>query len=91
MAALLLFLAGDGMLNKSLIARNNKAMSRQTIVTETDGRGVATIILNRPEVHNAMNAAMLAEVADAIAGYEADSAVRLMVLRSRRRKLFRQR
>lgn len=55
-------------MNKSFIALNNKAMSRQTIVTKTDKRGVATIILNRPEVHNAMNGTILAELADAIAG-----------------------
>ena len=36
------------------------------------GRGVATITLRRAHVHNAINGAMLAELKDAIQGYEAD-------------------
>lgn len=37
----------------------------ETIRLETDARGVATLTLNRPERHNAMNQAMIAELAEA--------------------------
>ena len=73
---------GDGTLNKSPITRNNKAMSEQTILASVDGRGVATITLNRARVHNAMNGAMLAELEDAISGFEADPDIRILLLRA---------
>ena len=56
-------------------------MSEQTILAAVDGRGVATITLDRAQVHNAMNGAMLAGLADAITGFEADPDIRLLVLR----------
>ena len=34
-------------------------MSKASILTEIDGRGVATVTLNRPEVHNAFNEEMI--------------------------------
>jgi methylglutaconyl-CoA hydratase len=43
--------------------------------------GVATLILNRPEVHNAFNDALIAELTQAFAELAADPAVRLLVLR----------
>lgn len=52
----------------------------ETITVETDGRGVATLTLNRPEKHNAMSAQMLAELTAAAAQLGADSTVRVVVL-----------
>ncbi|MGK6314587.1 crotonase/enoyl-CoA hydratase family protein [Neorhizobium sp. DT-125] len=51
-----------------------------TLMVETDARGVATLTLDRPEKHNAMNAGMIDELADAAAGLAADEAVRVVVL-----------
>lgn len=52
----------------------------QTISVEADGRGVATLTLNRPEKHNAMSAAMLEELTDAAAALARDDTVRVVVL-----------
>ncbi len=55
-------------------------MDFETISLETDARGVATLTLNRPEKHNAMNAAMIAEISAACTQVAADDAVRVLVL-----------
>lgn len=47
---------------------------------DTDGRGVATVTLDRPEVRNAFDAALIGELADAAAALGADPAVRVVVL-----------
>ena len=52
----------------------------QSLVLETDARGVATLTLNRPDKHNAMNAVMISELADAAAKLAADEAIRVVVL-----------
>lgn len=49
------------------------------VQTEIAG-GVATVRMNRPEVHNALDDALLAELSDALATVRDDSAVRLIVL-----------
>lgn len=51
-----------------------------TISLDVDGRGVATLTLNRPEKHNAMSARMLAELTQAAAQLGSDAAVRVVVL-----------
>lgn len=51
-----------------------------TINLDVDGRGVATLTLNRPEKHNAMSARMLAELTQAAAQLGSDAAVRVVVL-----------
>ncbi|MBP1848035.1 methylglutaconyl-CoA hydratase [Rhizobium petrolearium] len=53
-----------------------------TLMLETDARGVAMLTLNRPDRHNAMNAAMITELADAATRLAADEAVRVVVLAS---------
>lgn len=45
-----------------------------------DGRGVATLTLNRPERHNALSAGLIAALAAAAARLGADPAVRVVVL-----------
>ncbi len=55
-------------------------MSFETIRIDTDARGVATLTLAREEKHNAMNAAMIAELTEAAARLAADAAVRVVVL-----------
>ncbi|MEM8577658.1 MAG: crotonase/enoyl-CoA hydratase family protein [Pseudomonadota bacterium] len=55
-------------------------MTYQTIDIQTDARGVATLTLARPEKHNALNAAMIAELTEAAATLGADPAVRVVVL-----------
>ncbi|MBW6423510.1 crotonase/enoyl-CoA hydratase family protein [Rhizobium sp. XQZ8] len=52
----------------------------ETLTLDTDARGVAILTLNRPDKHNAMNAAMIAELADAAKRLAADEAVRVVVL-----------
>lgn len=52
----------------------------ETLTIETDARGVARVTMNRPEVFNAFNEAMIAELDGAVARLVADPAVRLIVL-----------
>jgi enoyl-CoA hydratase/carnithine racemase len=51
----------------------------ETLLTALDD-GVARITLNRPEVRNALSRALIAELASALAAYEADPAARVIVL-----------
>ncbi len=53
----------------------------QTITVSTDDRGIASVTLNRPEVRNAMNARLIAEVTDAFTTLGADGGVRAVVVR----------
>ena len=51
-----------------------------TLEMRTDGRGVATVILNRPEKHNAMSAEMIAELHQTADRLGADTTVRAVVM-----------
>lgn len=55
-------------------------MTYKTILIERDARGVARLVLNRADKHNAMNADMIAELNTAAAELAADDAVRVVVL-----------
>lgn len=55
-------------------------MSSPSILLNTDGRGVATLRLNRPDVHNAFDDALIAQLGDALHHLEQDPAVRVVVL-----------
>lgn len=55
-------------------------MAYDTLLIDTDARGVATVTLNRPEKHNAMNAQMMADLADAAGALGTDPSVRVVVL-----------
>jgi len=52
----------------------------ETITLTTDARGVALLTLSRPEKHNAMNAAMIADLTAAAAKIAADPTIRVVVL-----------
>jgi len=52
----------------------------ETLTITTDGRGVATLTLNRPDKHNALSAQMIAELTQAAANLGADPDVRVVVL-----------
>jgi enoyl-CoA hydratase len=54
-------------------------MSQQHIVVETKGR-VGVIRLNRPNALNALNTAMMAEIAAAVDAFEADDGIGSMVI-----------
>ena len=51
-----------------------------TITLTTDARGVATLVLNRPEKHNALSATMIAELSEAADQLAKDDAVRVVIL-----------
>ena len=53
---------------------------KKTVLTEIDSRGVARIVLNRPEVRNAMNAAFIRDLTEAVETVGTDDNVRLVVL-----------
>lgn len=55
-------------------------MSFETIQLETDSRGIATLTLDRPRKHNAMDSRMMVEIRDAVRGLDADSSVRGVIL-----------
>jgi len=52
----------------------------ETLQIEVDARGVARLMMNRPEVFNAFNELMISELTQAIAHCAADPAVRVIVL-----------
>jgi len=51
------------------------------LLHQVDGRGVATVTLNRPALHNAFDDALIAELTSVLAAYGADEKVRAVVLR----------
>lgn len=55
-------------------------MPYSTIHTAADSRGVATVTLNRPEVHNAFNDELIAELSAALAAFAADASIRAVVI-----------
>jgi enoyl-CoA hydratase len=54
-------------------------MAHETLIYAADD-GVATITLNRPEVHNAMNAAMRRELTEVFAALRTDESVRVVLV-----------
>jgi methylglutaconyl-CoA hydratase len=56
-------------------------MTQPVVLVSTDARGVATVTLNRPEVGNAYNAAMLEALTRGLTDLAADPAVRCLVIR----------
>jgi methylglutaconyl-CoA hydratase len=57
-------------------------MTRDVVLNSVDERGVATITLNRPEVHNAYDGALIDALSTNIETLAGDPRVRLMLLRA---------
>lgn len=55
-------------------------MSESSILTHLDDYGRATLTMNRPEVHNAFNESLVADLTAALRHFDADPAVRLVML-----------
>lgn len=53
-----------------------------TILLSIDARGVARLVLNRPDKHNALNAQMIAELRAALEQIENNSSIRVVILSS---------
>ena len=60
-------------------------MGEQTVTHETDERGVARLTLDRPEVHNAFDDALIERITAALEGLAADPRVRVVVVAARGR------
>jgi methylglutaconyl-CoA hydratase len=58
-------------------------MTEPFVLTEIDGRGVATVTLNRPEVHNAFNDAVIARLSDIFGELAGQAGLRAVVLAGR--------
>ncbi|GAA6153751.1 enoyl-CoA hydratase/isomerase family protein [Pseudoteredinibacter isoporae] len=54
--------------------------NEKTLKIRTDARGVRTISLGRPEIHNAFDDSVIAELSEAFADADQDSNVRVVVL-----------
>jgi len=57
-------------------------MDQNSVITETDSRGVATIRLNRAEKHNAFDDRIIAELDNALDKFGKDPGIRVVVLAS---------
>jgi methylglutaconyl-CoA hydratase len=55
-------------------------MSEPNILADTDARGVATVTLNRPAIHNAFDDRLIADLTAALRRLAEDAAVRVVVL-----------
>jgi len=55
-------------------------MANETVLTAVSGRGVATVTLNRPEVHNAFDDALIAALIATFERLAVDPAVRIVLL-----------
>ncbi len=55
-------------------------MSQDTVLIELDDKGTARLTLNRPEIHNAFDDALIARLIEALEGFARDPKVRLVVI-----------
>ena len=55
-------------------------MSEPTVLADVDARGTARVTLNRPDVHNAMNEELISDLTQVLMEFDADPAVRFVVL-----------
>jgi methylglutaconyl-CoA hydratase len=76
--------AGAGRHNRTLLTGKRRAlvMASDIVLSSIDRDGVATITLNRPEVHNAYNGALIDALAAGLEALAGDPRVRLLVLRA---------
>ena len=66
-------------------------MTQDIVLLAIDPRGVATVTLNRPEIGNAYNAAMLEALIAGLERLASDPAVRCLVVRGARWRIIRRR
>ena len=64
------------------------ATTHELITVERNGGGVATVTLNRPDVLNALNAALLGELTAALCELEADEELRAIIITGAGEKAF---
>ena len=57
-------------------------MAKNAIIFNLDNQGIATITLNRPEIHNAFDDAIISELNLVLDKIESDSSIRVVVLRA---------
>lgn len=57
-------------------------MSGSMVLSALDGRGIATLTLNRPERHNAYDGPLIEQLTAALGALEADPGVRVLLLRA---------
>jgi len=57
-------------------------MIDNTVILTTDERGVASLTLNRPDIHNAFDDALIGQLLQALEKVESDPGIRALVLRS---------
>ncbi|MDD2853230.1 MAG: enoyl-CoA hydratase/isomerase family protein [Desulfuromonadaceae bacterium] len=57
-------------------------MSNTSIIVNIDNRGVATLTMNRPELHNAFDDTLIADLTSELHRLEADHDVRVVLLRA---------
>lgn len=62
-------------------SQNDNAMNEH-VISEVDERGVATVTLNRPEVHNAFDDVLISSLTQTFARLGADDSVRAVILAS---------
>lgn len=55
-------------------------MTTETILTTIDGRGLATLTMNRPELHNAFDDALITALTAELRRLEANESVRVVIL-----------
>lgn len=55
-------------------------MLEPKIITNIDNRGVATLTMNRPELHNAFDDSLIAELTEVLREFDEDPDVRLVIL-----------
>jgi methylglutaconyl-CoA hydratase len=55
-------------------------MSEPTILNQIDNRGVATLTMNRPELHNAFDDVLISDLTDALREFDEDPDVRVVLL-----------
>ena len=58
-------------------------MSNEPILTDIDARGIASLILNRPDVHNAFDDVLIARLSEALDELAADEHVRVLKVTAR--------
>lgn len=57
-------------------------MTESAVVLSTDDRGVATLTINRPEIHNAFDDQLIEELITTLKQVESDDSVRVLILAS---------